>query len=173
MVDGQEHFARYSHGTKHPIPLFSGSKGPEIARSLKEIEHTFGKLMSMLQAVESHMLDVKATSWHDEYNKYRAGIKDLEVMLQNVINSSFGNITTIQEGVELLDVFTQFIGREVRGILVLMYTVHVCILTYMYVYIPSLYTCMYMYMLMFCIYVHVHSFLINLHTCTCCTSSFL
>ena len=52
--------------------------------------------------------------WHEEYNKYRAGIKDLEVMLQNVINAGFENITTIQEGVELLDVFTEFTTREVR-----------------------------------------------------------
>lgn len=59
------------------------------------------------------MLDVKATAWHEEYNRYRTGVKDLEVMLQNVINAGFGNITTIQEGVELLDVFTQFIAREV------------------------------------------------------------
>lgn len=52
--------------------------------------------------------------WHEEYNKYRAGIKDLEVMLQNVINAGFESITTIQEGVELLDVFTEFTTREVR-----------------------------------------------------------
>ena len=60
------------------------------------------------------ILDVKATGWHDEYNKYRAGVKDLEVMLQNVINAGFETITTIQEGVELLDVFTQYINREVH-----------------------------------------------------------
>lgn len=116
MVEGQEHFARYSQGVKKPIPLFSGCKGPEIARSLKEIEHSFDKLMSSLQSVESTMLDVKATAWHEEYNKYRSGVKDLEVMLQNVINAGFASITTVQEGVELLDVFTHFISREVATV---------------------------------------------------------
>lgn len=113
IVEGQEHFARYSQGKKKPVPLFSGCKGPEMARSLKEIEHSFEKIMSSLQLVQNYMLDVKATTWHEEYNKYRAGVKDLEVMLQNVINAGFASITTVQEGVELLDVFTQFISREV------------------------------------------------------------
>ena len=113
IVEGQEHFAHYSQGTKKPVPLFSGSKGPEIARSLKEIEHSFEKIMLSLQSVQSYILDVKATAWHEEYNKYRSGVKDLEVMLQNVINANFANITTVQEGVEMLDVFTQFISREV------------------------------------------------------------
>ena len=66
------------------------------------------------------MLDVKATAWHEEYNKYRSGVKDLEVMLQNVINAGFANITTVQEGVELLDVFTQFISREVQYYILLL-----------------------------------------------------
>ncbi len=34
-------------------------------------------------------------------------------MLQNVINVGFETITTIQEGVDLLDVFTAYMGREV------------------------------------------------------------
>jgi dynein heavy chain len=113
VVAGQEHFARFSQGVKRPIPLFSGCKGPEIARSLKEIEHSFEKLMNSLHTIFNVMLDVKATLWHDEYNKYRSGVKDLEVMLQNIINTSFSSITTIQEGVELLDVFTELTSREV------------------------------------------------------------
>ena len=52
VVDGQEHFSRYSNGVKKPIPLFSGCKGPKIARSLKEIEHTFEKLLANLEAVQ-------------------------------------------------------------------------------------------------------------------------
>ena len=65
---------------------------------------------------------MKAPGWHDEYNKFRNGVKDLEVMLQNVINTAFETITTIQEGVELLDVFTEYMGREVStGITTLFY----------------------------------------------------
>ena len=56
---------------------------------------------------------MKASSWHDDYNKFKAGVKDLEVMVQNVINSGFDTITSIQEGVELLEIFAHLTSREV------------------------------------------------------------
>lgn len=114
VVDGLVHFAHYSEGQKQPLPFFSGCKGPEMARNLREIEQTFEKHLLILKAVQSSVLDVKATVWHQEYKKYRKGMKDLEVMMQNVINGGFETITTVQEGVELLDVFTQYISREVK-----------------------------------------------------------
>lgn len=63
--------------------------------------------------IQRSILDVKATSWHDDYNKFKAGVKDLEVMVQNVINSGFDYISTVQEGVELLEVFAHLTMREV------------------------------------------------------------
>ena len=108
------HFARCSEGKKHPVPCFSGSHGPELARSLREIEHTFDKHISSLRSIQRTILDVKASSWHDDYNKFKSGLKDLEVMVQNVINSGFDTITTIQEGVELLEVFAHLTTREVN-----------------------------------------------------------
>ena len=91
---------------------------------MKEIEHTFDKYLTALKAVRKTILDVKATSWHDDYNKFRGGIKDLEVMVQNVINSAFTTVTTVQEGVELLEVFFHLTTREVslyRSILQLLH----------------------------------------------------
>jgi dynein heavy chain len=35
-----------------------------------EIEATFEKNLSQLRAVKKTILDVKATSWHDDYNRY-------------------------------------------------------------------------------------------------------
>ena len=95
------------------MPLFSGCKGPEIVRGLKEIEHSFEKHIYSLAAVKRSALDVKATVWHDEFNLFRTGLKELEVMLQNIINSGFESITTVEEEVELLEVFIQFASREV------------------------------------------------------------
>ena len=37
------------------------------------------------------------------------------VMLQNVINAAFMTVTTVQEGVELLEVFAHLTKREVRN----------------------------------------------------------
>lgn len=45
--------------------------------------------------------------------RFRAGVKDLEVMVQNLISSAFDTITTVQEGVEILDIFQHLSSREV------------------------------------------------------------
>ena len=51
------------------MPHFAGQKGPEIIRGLTEIEQTFEKNLNMLRSVKKTILDVKATSWHDDYNR--------------------------------------------------------------------------------------------------------
>ena len=47
-------------------------------------------------------------------DRFRAGVKDLEVMVQNLISSAFETVCTVQEGVEILDIFHHLSTREVR-----------------------------------------------------------
>eukprot|EP00842_Homolaphlyctis_polyrhiza_P004409 jgi/Hompol1/496/HPOL_003922-RA len=113
VCEGQIQFARkISGGEKAPVPFFGGSRGPEIAKSLEDIEVAFEKLISSLWAIRKHILDVKATRWHDDYNNFKQGVKDLEVMMQNVIISAFEGATTVESGVELLDIFHHLAKRE-------------------------------------------------------------
>lgn len=95
------------------MPIFQGARGPEIEVLLNTIEQMFTKLMRHLYDKRGLILDVKATSWHDDYNRFRVGIKDLEVMMQNAINTAFETVTNVQQGVEILDVFAHLQTREV------------------------------------------------------------
>ncbi|XP_048588102.1 dynein axonemal heavy chain 2 isoform X2 [Nematostella vectensis] len=106
------HFARMYNGEQSPLPCFHGVRGPEIVRNLLEIEATFEKNIQILKAVKKTILDVKATTWHDDFNRFRAGVKDLEVMVQNLIASAFETVTTVKEGVEILDIFQHLSTRE-------------------------------------------------------------
>lgn len=45
--------------------------------------------------------------------RFRAGMKDLEVMMINTISSAFETISTVEQGVELLDIFMHLQVREV------------------------------------------------------------
>ena len=56
---------------------------------------------------------MQAASWHDIYNRFRAGVKDLEVMMQNIINSAFETVKNVQQGVEVLHGFVRLSSREV------------------------------------------------------------
>jgi hypothetical protein len=44
-------------------------------------------------------------------------MKDLEVMMQNVISSAFETVTTVEGGVEVLDVFMHLASREVSPVM--------------------------------------------------------
>uniref|UniRef100_A0A2K6FUH7 Dynein axonemal heavy chain 2 n=1 Tax=Propithecus coquereli TaxID=379532 RepID=A0A2K6FUH7_PROCO len=112
VCDCQYHFARWEDGKQGPLPCFFGAQGPQITRNLLEIEDIFHKNLHMLRAVRGGILDVKNTSWHEDYNKFRAAVKDLEVMTQNLITSAFELVRDVEHGVLLLDTFHRLATRE-------------------------------------------------------------
>ena len=69
MCECQKQFARWEDGVKAELPQFGGVRGPEIAQSLLDIEQSFVKCVEQLRRARRTILDVKNTSWHDEYNK--------------------------------------------------------------------------------------------------------
>ena len=69
MCEAQIHFARKNEGTQTEMPHFAGQKGPEITRGILEIEAQFEKNINILRSVKHTILDVKATTWHDDYNR--------------------------------------------------------------------------------------------------------
>jgi dynein heavy chain len=87
VCEGQVLFARKSaklpKGQKAPLPVFGGSRGPDIEKSLYEIEDAFEKYIDRLRNLDYDIMDVKATKWHDDYNFYTNGVKDLEGVLCN------------------------------------------------------------------------------------------
>jgi len=73
MCECQIYFARRQEGDKSEMPHFAGQRGPEILRGLIEIEAVFDKNLNMLYDVKKMILDVKATTWHDDYNRSEVG----------------------------------------------------------------------------------------------------
>ncbi|KAI9197259.1 dynein heavy chain and region D6 of dynein motor-domain-containing protein [Polychytrium aggregatum] len=113
VCEGQIQFARkIEGGEKSPIPIFSGSRGLEITKSLEDIELAFEKQITTLWNIRKYILDVKATRWHDDYNNFKQCVKDLEVMTQNVIISAFEGVSTVEASVELLEIFHHLAKRE-------------------------------------------------------------
>jgi len=107
------HFARWEEGVRTQLPIFGGQRGPSINRMLTEIEAAFDKHLQELRKVQNTILNVKATTWHEDYNRFRSAIKDLEVMMTNVITYAFDAVKTVEQGVEVLDVYTHLNSREV------------------------------------------------------------
>lgn len=56
-----------------PLPMFGGTKGPEITKSIVDIQDSFQTLVASLRGISYNILDVKATRWHDDFNKFKVG----------------------------------------------------------------------------------------------------
>eukprot|EP01105_Mastigella_eilhardi_P001895 TRINITY_DN122_c1_g4_i2.p1 TRINITY_DN122_c1_g4~~TRINITY_DN122_c1_g4_i2.p1 ORF type:complete len:4382 (+),score=1298.66 TRINITY_DN122_c1_g4_i2:875-14020(+) len=105
ICEGQIQFARKNGSATEKLPAFGGSVGPEITKRLTEIEIAFLKQIQQIKELPYDILDVKTTRWHDDFNTFFKTIKELEVMMQNVIATAFETVSTVSTGVSLLEVF--------------------------------------------------------------------
>lgn len=113
VCEGQLQFARkYSafklaKGERAPLPIFGGTRGAEIEGRLIEIEDAFEKHVSRLRDLKYDALNAqgRAVEWDRDYAVFKAGLKDLEVRMSNVISTAWNDISTIKDGIYLLDVF--------------------------------------------------------------------
>ncbi|KAL0484096.1 dynein heavy chain, partial [Acrasis kona] len=100
------------YSNKNGLPSFGGTKGPETMKNLLEIRAKFQKLIIDLSNLKYPILDVKSTNWHDDFKKFKNGIRDLESRMQNVISSAFETVTDVENGIELLEAFSTLAKRD-------------------------------------------------------------
>lgn len=62
-------------------------------------------MMKIKGTDKDKILDVKASRWHEDFNVFKNGVKDLDVMYQNIITFAFESVTTVNSGVEMLEAF--------------------------------------------------------------------
>lgn len=80
------------------------SRAPSLARR---------KLVSHLQDLKYSILDVSmATRWHDDYNAFNSGVKDLEMMLSRVIKLAFDSCSSLLGRMDLLEAFHKMAKRD-------------------------------------------------------------
>ncbi|KAH7307448.1 hypothetical protein KP509_22G059200 [Ceratopteris richardii] len=94
------------------VPVFGGTRGSEISKSFVDMQERFEKLVSVLISLPYSLLDVKVTRWHDDYNRFKNGVKDLEVNMQNIIITAFRHAASLCESIELLEAFKLMARRH-------------------------------------------------------------
>ncbi|XP_057714813.1 dynein axonemal heavy chain 2 isoform X3 [Corythoichthys intestinalis] len=112
VCNTQQQFARWEDGNQRPLPCFSGYQGPELTLSLMKIEAKFQHGLQTLRSMDQAILEVENTAWHIEFNRFRAFLKDLDVMLQNLITSVFKTVNSVEEGLRLMDIFKTISARK-------------------------------------------------------------
>lgn len=111
ICTGQIQFAR--KGREYDLPLFSGTKGPEIVAVLDEIRDTFKSYLNNIRGSnQDKILDIKSTKWHDDYNVFKNGMKNLDNGYINLINFAFESVNTVPTAVEYLEAFFDLSKRS-------------------------------------------------------------
>ncbi len=94
ICEGQIQFAR--RGIEGEMTMFTSTKGGNIVIMLDEIKANFEKLLLKLSGDnKDRVLDIKTTKWHEDYNMFKLGMKNLDNMYTNLITYAFDNSYTV------------------------------------------------------------------------------
>ena len=102
---------RWLDGEKAPVPNIGDGESP-LSTGLENIEQIYDKCLQSLFEVKHTILDPSDSSWNDNYQKFRLGVNETENLVEKVLNEAFETVTSVKEGVEILDVFHQYTPRQ-------------------------------------------------------------
>lgn len=75
---------------------------------------SFDQLLSKLRSLSYNVLDVKANEWYEDFNIFKAGTKDLEIRLINVIQQAFSTVTCLSDQPLLLEARSYFAPSQLH-----------------------------------------------------------
>ncbi|XP_012153483.1 dynein heavy chain 2, axonemal kl-2 [Megachile rotundata] len=108
MID----FARMDETVEVMQPIFSGTLGEEHERVCQKIERLFRQALKQIEQNSHRILDVHYALWHDDIVAFRTEMKDLEIMIENLVATVFLKMNNVQEAIEDLQGFHNYMNRE-------------------------------------------------------------
>ncbi|XP_033219684.1 dynein heavy chain 2, axonemal [Belonocnema kinseyi] len=108
MID----FARMDETAEIEKPFFQGTRGPEFEKMCQNIEDEFLTHLKSLELISYKMFDVQQPTWHDDMLIFRGKIKDLEIKIENLLDSVFSSVHTVVSGIYSLYEFYNYMQRE-------------------------------------------------------------
>ncbi|KAM9855172.1 dynein axonemal heavy chain 2-like [Aulostomus maculatus] len=112
VCDCQNQLARWEDGQQRDLPCFGGCQGPEFTKSLLYIEDSFHQCLQKLCSVEIYIFDYRTLKWCKEFHRFLALVKDLEMLMNSLIDSVFKVVVTVEQGVHLLLIFSPVSTRD-------------------------------------------------------------
>lgn len=93
-------------------PKFSGTNGEEHERVCQNIERLFYEALNKIEANSHKIFAVHESTWHDDMIIFRNEMRDLEIMIENLIATVFMDVNNVQEGIEDLRSFYNYLNRK-------------------------------------------------------------
>ncbi|CAG4999301.1 unnamed protein product [Parnassius apollo] len=95
-------FGRIDELEKINKPLFAGARGDQFEAKCGQIEKLFNAALDNVKNVASIILDVQAPAWYDDILHFRTVIKDIEIIIENLVESVFEGVNHVEEAVVAL-----------------------------------------------------------------------
>ncbi|OWR49571.1 putative 1-beta dynein [Danaus plexippus plexippus] len=92
-------FARIDELEVISKPMFGGAHGDQFEAKCDQIEHMFHDALDNVKAVATTILDVQAPSWYDDILQFRTVIKDIEIIIENLVETVFEGVNHVEEAV--------------------------------------------------------------------------
>lgn len=103
---------RLDETTEISSPKFSGTNGEEHERAYQKIERLFCETLQRINANSHKIFAVRDSAWNDIMLEFRSEIRDFEIMVENLVATVFMNVNNVQEGIENLRSFHNYLNRE-------------------------------------------------------------
>ncbi|XP_063992715.1 dynein axonemal heavy chain 2-like [Diachasmimorpha longicaudata] len=105
-------FARLDETVTIPVPSFGGTQGQDHQKVCMKVENIFRDHLHHLYENSRKMFSVQEVTWHDDMSTFRAKTKDLDIMIQNLMNVTFKGINNVGEAVAYLYGLRMYMNRN-------------------------------------------------------------
>lgn len=105
-------FSRLDETAEIEKPFFQGTRGPEFEKICQNIEDEFLTHLKSLESMSHKMFNVQQPTWHDDMFIFRGQMKDLEIKIENLLDSVFSSVHTVASGIYALYGFYNYMQRE-------------------------------------------------------------
>ena len=83
--------------------MFGGTNGDEVRQGVEDIRVAYKVRVEVLAAGGYPILDARVTRWHDDFNAFRAHVKDLEEMLIKATDHALASVSCLQDRIVLIE----------------------------------------------------------------------
>nr|XP_049696661.1 dynein axonemal heavy chain 2 [Helicoverpa armigera] len=93
-------------------PYFAGARGDQFEAKCEKIERMFFSALLDVKGVGNTILDVQAPSWYDDILAFRTIIKDIEIIIENLVDTVFEGVNHVEEAVVALYSLNNYSKRK-------------------------------------------------------------
>lgn len=93
-------------------PMFSGTRGEERERVCQKVERLFREALKKVDENSHNIFDIHHSMWNDDMFLFRNEMKDLEIIIENLVTSIFVKLNNVQEAMEDFQSFHSYMNRD-------------------------------------------------------------